>query len=757
MSKSRADNQAEQKARLKAVLDREWGDSRSSEPIPPEPVPPEPVSSEPVRSKPVKKGRPRKYSSLEDAYDANLVNSTTHILRASRAARDIAPCPDVQDRSRRERACGDLEFFLRYYFPGTFRRDFSQDHLSIIARLQSVAVSGGCYAVAAPRGSGKTSLTERAALWSILAGYRRFVVIVAANESFAEQSLARLVRELECNDLLFADFPRTCYPIRRLEGQSRRCVGQLYRGERTRVILQRKRLVLPTMPGPDNEASGGVIHVGGLTGAIRGLSQVDPSGELFRPSLVLLDDPSDREAARSVVQTSERLAILNSDLLQLGGPQERIAALVKCTVIFRDDFAHQILDRSKYPSWHGETYRLIYDWPMRTDLWETYLQLRREGQKPGGDPAACTEFYRDRFEIMNEGGSPAWFERFEPGELSAIQHCYNLRQDRGEEVFASEFLNCPLDPSQDIAALNPVAIAGRTNGFERWVAPPECERLVSFIDCGRSLLWYMACGFSEAFDCAIVDYSCWPPQRVAVFDSRNASPTLEQTYPGGVEAAVHAGLSELVRRLLVREWKRSDQATLPLSRILIDAGWKDAVVRLFIRQHPNRNILTPAKGRGVGPGDSPMARWSRKPGEKYGDYWHLGLADRADHLRLLQHDTYQWKDRVASMPVRPMGQKGGITLYGDRPADHELAALHLSSEYPILTEAKGAKVNCWKLYPNRENHLFDCLIGCCVAASLEGISPLASIGGKPVERPKRERVSFAATQQAKMQKSYIGA
>jgi hypothetical protein len=561
-------------------------------------------------------------------------------------------------------------------------------------------------------------------------------VIVAANESMAEQSLARIKAELECNPLLLADWPKAVYPLQRLESQARRCVGQLFEGARTRIVLQRKRLVMPTMPGPDAEASGAVIHVAGLTGAIRGLSHTTAEGETIRPSMILIDDPSDREAARSPFQTSERLAILNGDLLGLAGPGERIAALCTCTCIFRNDLADQLLDAEKSPAWQGERYKLIYQWPTRTDLWERYLELRRDGMKPGGDKGKAAQvFYMMNRAEMDEGAVVSWPERFEPGEISAIQHAYHLRQDRGEEAFASEFMNEPIDHAAQVGALDAMAIASRVNGFERGVAPPECEKVTAMIDVGESLLWWVAAGWSESFDCYILDYGCFPEQRARVFLSRQASPTLPLLYPGGTEAAVYGGLTTLVERLVSREWRRSDGATLRLARLQIDAGWQTETVRLFIRQSQYRDILTPSKGIGIGPGQTAIADFHKRPGEKIGLDWILGIAG-PDRLRLLRFDSNAWKDRAASMLTRPMGQRGGLTLFGTRPADHELLAAHLSSEYPTRTEAKGRVVNVWSRFADRENHLMDAAIGAMVAASLEGLSPLAAMGVKP--RPARK-------------------
>jgi hypothetical protein len=683
-------------------------------------------------------------------YDRVSARARTAIMQASAQARDIAPSPEVQDRARRDRACGDLEFFLRTYFPRTFRLSWSADHVKIIQRLQEVVTSGGQYALATSRAGGKTSLLERGCLWGVLTGRRRFIVVVCATEGHAERLLGRLKSELECNPLLLADFPRECYPIKRLEGQSRRTVGQLYEQQRTRIVWQRKTLVLPTMPPPDNLGSGAILQACGLTSAVRGLSWSDESGTTFRPDCILVDDPQDRSSAKSVVQTSDRLQILNGDLLALGGPEQRIAALCATTVICRGDLAHQILDRSRHPAWQGETYRLVLEWPSRSDLWKNYLNLRREGQMSGEGTSAATEFYRSHRSLMDEGARVSWPERFEPGELSAIQHCFNLRQDRGEDVWASEFQNEPLEPARDLDSLDPMRIASRCNGFDRGVAPPEVEKLTAFIDVGSSILWWMVCGWDEAFGCAVLDYGCWPEQNARVFLARNASPTLEQKYRGSPteEARVYAGLSDVVKLLTGRDWQRSDGASLTVCRILIDSGWNAGLVRLFIRQHERWEILTASKGFGVGAGQKAIADYHRKPGEKIGDGWILGLAG-PDRSRLLRYDTNLGKTRIASMLTRPMGEKGLMTLFGDRQAVHELLALQLTSEFPTRTEAKGNTVNIWSRRPDRDNHWLDCAVGCSVAASLEGISPLSVVGGGRPTRQERKRVSFKQMYEAK--------
>jgi hypothetical protein len=696
---------------------------------------PRPKASKSTKSKAAKRV---KAAAKPELYDGIVARGQTVIMAASKKARDIAPAPEVQDRARRDRAFSSLHYFLSHYFPRTFTLPWCHDHEVLIEKLQAAIERGGRIAVAMPRGQGKSSIIERSAIWAIATNRRKFIGIVAANEKLAERSLSKIKIELERNPLLAADFPKLTYPLHRLEGQSRRCAGQLYDGVRTCITYQRKELVLPTMPPPDNEGSGGIIVASGITSAVRGLSYVDDTGATIRPSMILCDDPQDRESSRSVVQTNERMSILTGDLLGMAGPGQSMTCIVPCTVINRGDMSDQLLNPERSPGWDSVRHKLVYSWPDRMDLWEQYLELFRK------DRTAATEFYRVRFEEMNAGSHLAWPERHEPDELSALQNAFNLRSIMGEPGFMAEMQNDPVDTTKSLDVLDPAAIAARCGGFDRYTAPVACEKITAFIDVGQYVLWYMVCAWDEQFGCHVIDYSAFPSQRARFFLARNASPSLEQVYPGGVEAAVYAGLVALVDRLFKREWRRADGATLPLARVGIDEGWNSLVVRRFILGSQYREKLQLAHGKGITAAMSPMSLYPKKQGEKRGEHWLLRPAGK-DGLRSVLVDTNAVKSRVADMLVRPMGSPGGVKLFGVRPIEHEFLASHLASETSTLVEANGRKVNQWDRRPDRENHLFDCLIGNAVAASMEGLSPLSSLGaGKPIEKPKRK--SFTVLQ-----------
>ena len=96
--------------------------------------------------------------------------------------------------------------------------------------------------------------------------------------------------ELETNELLADDFPEVCFPIAALAGIANRCAGQLYQGQRTRITWTANEIILPTIK--DSKSSGIVVRVAGVTGRIRGMKYKRSDGKSVRPSLVIIDDPT---------------------------------------------------------------------------------------------------------------------------------------------------------------------------------------------------------------------------------------------------------------------------------------------------------------------------------------------------------------------------------------------------------------------------------------------------------------------------------
>ena len=311
-----------------------------------------------------------------------------------------------------------FQFFCESYFPLTFHLPWSDDHRRVIAKIEEAVLEGGLYALAMPRGSGKTTIAECACLWAILFGHRQFVALIGASEAHAKEMLESIKMELDCNELLLDDFPEVVYPIQCLDGIANRCAGQLYQSDRTHISWTAREIVLPTIT--DSMASGAVIRVAGITGRIRGMKYKRPDENTVRPSLVVLDDPQTDESARSPSQCAQRESILAGAVPGLAGPGRKISGIMPCTVIRPEDMADRILDRDKHPLWQGQRTKMVYAFPTNEKLWQQYAQIRAESLRQERGLTDATEFYEQHRTEMDEGSIVAWRERFNPDEISAL-------------------------------------------------------------------------------------------------------------------------------------------------------------------------------------------------------------------------------------------------------------------------------------------------------------------------------------------------
>lgn len=670
----------------------------------------------------------------------------------SAAGREIGPIPGVADPARRATGLASLRDFCLTYFAFRFPLPFARCHDEAIERLQACTDSGGLLACAMPRGSGKTTLAECAVLRAVLYGLRRFVVLVQATQPLAASSLAKLQRELETNDLLLADFPEVCYPVRRLERIHNRARGQTLDGEPTRISWTSDGVTLPTVPGAP--ASGAILRVSGLTGAVRGLSAAGPSGEIMRPDMVLVDDAQTRESARSPTQTAEREAIVADDLLALAGPTVTISAVMLCTVIYPGDLSDRHLDREKHPEWQGVRTKMLTAWPARMDLWDQYAEVRRESWRSGDEGRRATEFYREHQAEMDAGAEVSWPERKKAGELSGLQSAMNLwlTNPRG---FLAEYQNEPEPDGGPVTAkeLDPDQVAARLSGLPRFEVPRESSRLTAFIDVGGGLHWYAVIAWDNACNGAVVDYGCWPRQARAMFAASDAKPSLADRHPGLSETAVvYAGLVDLVGEILGRAYRREAVGgEVKVERCLIDSGWCTQTVYQFCRATPFASVIYPSKGIGRTATARGVSEWKPRPGERSGWHWRLTTSETG-RGKMVQFDPDAWKTFCHERLTTAMGGRGCLTLFGRAASAHSLIGEHCAAEQAEAATLRGQTFDKWSQLPHKpDNHLFDCLVGCAVAASVEGLTWSAAIAaGQPEAQEKpRERVRLSDLQKAK--------
>ena len=655
----------------------------------------------------------------------------------SLAGRDIGPLPEVVNPGRKAACERNFQLFCESYFPETYALAWSPDHLKVIEKIETAVLRGGLFALALPRGSGKTTITESAALWSMLYGHREFVVLIGATESAALELLDSLKTELEVNERLAEDFPEVCYPVAQLEGIANRCAGQLYKGERTRITWTSNEIVLPTVEG--SRASGIIVRVAGITGRIRGMKFKRSDGRNVRPSLVVIDDPQTSESAGSLEQTRKRVRVLAGDILGLAGPGQKISGIMPCTIIRPGDMADIILNRNTHPDWNGEKTRMVYRFPTNMKLWEEYAEIRAEALRTEGNFQKATEFYLANREAMDAGAEVSWEARFNHDEVSALQHAMNLKfQD--EAAFMSEYQNDPLpDDTADDSLLSVDEICAKINGLARRRVPLKCDRLTMFVDVQKALLFYVVIAWAEDFTGAVIDYGSWPDQHRHEYSLADANPSIQTLFPkAGFEGALYAALSALTDECLGREWEREDGAVLKIERALVDANWGQStdVVYQFCRQSSHAGVILPSHGRYVGASSKPMTEYRKQQGDRLGFNWMIPNVAGKRAIRHVIYDTNYWKSFIHARLAVPVGDKGSLTLYGRIPGAHQLFAEHLTAEYRVKTQGRGRTVDEWKLKPqSHDNHFLDCVAGCAVCGSLLGASLPETLPAKLDRKP----------------------
>jgi len=111
--------------------------------------------------------------------------------------------------------------------------------------------------------------------------------------------------------------------------------------------------------------------------------------------------------------------------------------------------------------------------------------------------------------------------------------------------------------------------------------------------------------------------------------------------------------------------------------------------------------------------------------------------NRSSEFRHVAFDANFWKTFVHTRLATAAGDRTSLSLFGRQPEQHRLFAEHVAgAESYVITEGHGRIVHEWRAKPSHpDNHWFDCLVGCAVAASLLGVSTGAELPRRRNERP----------------------
>jgi hypothetical protein len=605
----------------------------------------------------------------------------------------------------------------------------------MVTAILRAAEIGGDQAIAAPRGEGKTTTVECVVIFCILKGILRFPIICAATGPDAEQILTNIKLRFEMNELLAADFPEVCVPIRALEGAPQRAGGQTVNGKRTMIRWSGRKIVFPTVDG--SRASGAVLMTRGLDAAIRGIRHGS-----IRPDLAIIDDPETRESVCSEEQTDRRALIIEQDIGGLAGSKHKLARVMLTTTMNRRSISFKYTDPKEQPSWRGKRYRQLLSKPDREDLWDEYIMQRQANQQEEDDAARGAHAYylanRAEMDAGAEVANPESFSEtvLEDGtqlEASALQRVYNLVADRGWSYVLCELQNDP--PEEDEPTESGVTAYmiqhKRLGGYPKGTIPPDIAAVTAGIDVGKfACHWVVDAWRSDATSFRL-DYGVQEVHGTV----RGSDDAIER----GIMAALHQWREET----LAAPYRDAAGDDKPVGLTLVDAGYRADAVYQFCRE-VGGVLFRPAMGFGEATGAAKTS--FRQPvrsskDKKSGDHWFLSRQPRGDWLVCM--DTDYWKRWLHDRIMTPHDRPGTFLMFGDDPKPHFTFGKHLTAEIEVeeFVRNKGMK-RFWKKI-NKNNHYFDAAYMSAVAASMCGIRLLTQ---RKTVTPKRVSLSELQSQ-----------
>jgi len=433
-------------------------------------------------------------TTLTDTDKAAVSQSIKHarLVEASRKLARIVKHtdPPAEVQAERDALEESLKGWMLHHGGDAFCDPFSPDHDKVLAKIEHAINKGGLFALAMPRGHGKSTILKWATLYCILTGRRRYVVIIAATAEMAQAVVDFVRQQIQESDTLHAHYPHATTYARATDGKAIKARYQLRAdGKTSGIHWSKTALVLPEVLDPAGEpypSNGAILEGHGLTGAIRGKWRDTKTGKVLRPDFALLDDPSTRESAESESQNNMRERIIMGDVLGLAGPREKIAAVMPCTIVQPGDLAARFLDHAKHPEWSGETCRLVEKWPDEQDgLWAEYAHMYEDGIAQGRGTKEAFAFYKSNRAAMDRGSQASWEHRIRKGELSAIHTAENLLIETKDQFWA-EYQNEPKKHGVTLYTLTPEIVQSRTTDRLGGVVPDWAQVVIAATDINRS-------------------------------------------------------------------------------------------------------------------------------------------------------------------------------------------------------------------------------------------------------------------------------
>ena len=295
----------------------------------------------------------------------------------------------------------------------------------------------------------------------------------------------------------------------------------------------------------------------------------------------------------------------------------------------------------------------------------------------------------------------------------------------------AEMQNDPEASSDAQDLLTPTEIAHKQYAYDEHTCPDNFDKLVAHIDVQKYGLFYTVCAFdSQTFDGMVVDYGVWPEQDRRYFVYPDMTPNLTDIGADSTEEQVYHGLTQLGMYLKGYVVNRLDGVEIPIDKVLVDSGYLTSTVNKFCDN--DMRLFMPMQGISVRATGQPLGTRSGSKAIKVGWNYEIRKSPQYGRLRYVLADVNQFKSFVHERFKTPFGGVGSLGLYKDKPRSHQMWADHMRAETYTNVSANGRTIQEWVNPPNGQNHYFDTLVGCHVAAVIEGVvhEPSGMTGNK---------------------------
>lgn len=308
-------------------------------------------------------------------------------------------------KTRRKSIKGGVCGWLKHYMPIKFARPFSSMHRKMGRRVAYAEdkrgiVEGYC----APRGGAKTTfISEGVPIRAVCEGTERYIVLAADTLGQAAQRLENVAFELENNAELARDYPHV--------------IGRGPTWNVEKIVTR----------------NGITIIAAAIRKRIRGTKKGDD-----RPTLIVADDLDDDDAPYSPRKREKNWAWFTSALIPLGVTGHTNIFVVG-TALHRECVVCRLPENGI----RLETFSAIQSWPVRTDMWEEWLQIYRDTSLDDTDLRAenALQFFLNNEDEMTKGARVLW---------PSAESLYQLMVERariGVRAFENEKQGNALDPT----------------------------------------------------------------------------------------------------------------------------------------------------------------------------------------------------------------------------------------------------------------------------------------------------------------------